>query len=115
MLPTHRPMLCSIDEMKLHEEEVVVSLIHHQVCNQYQCQHIKMRSEQAQIDSTTLNEGYSSNDEDTSTTNADDKAIQTSPYQILFVLQVRELLLMTAMEVIESGDVQAAAAYGDKS
>ena len=67
---------------------------------------------QAQVDSTTLNEGYS-DDEDHSTTNTtDDKAIQTSPYQILFVLQVRESLLMTAMEVIESGDVQAAAAYG---
>ena len=66
---------------------------------------------QAQVDSTTLDEGYS-DDEDTSTTNTtDDKAIQTSPYQILFVLQVRESLLMTAMEVIESGDVQAAAAY----
>ena len=65
---------------------------------------------QAQV---TLNKGYSSNDEDTSTTNTtDDKAIQTSPYQILFVLQVRESLLMTATEVIESGDVQAAAAYG---
>ena len=66
---------------------------------------------QAQVDSTTLDEGYS-DDEDTSTTNTtDDKAIQSSPYQILFVLQVRESLLMTAMEVIESGDVQAAAAY----
>ena len=62
----------------------------------------------------TLDEKYSSNanDEDTSTTNTtDDKAIQTSPYQILFVLNVRESLLMTAMDVIESGDVQAAAAY----
>ena len=70
-----------------------------------------MRSKQAQIDSTIDDEGYSSNDEDTSTFNTDDKAIQSSPYQILFVLQVRESLLMTAMEVIESGDVQAAAAY----
>ena len=65
---------------------------------------------QAQVN--TLNEKYSSNDEDTSTTNtADDKAIQTSPYQILFVLNVRESLLMTAMEVIESGDIQAMDAY----
>ena len=62
----------------------------------------------------TLDDKYSSNanDEDTSTTNtSDDKAIQSSPYQILFVLNVRESLLMTAMDVIESGDVQAAAAY----
>ena len=65
---------------------------------------------QAQVDSTTLNEGYS-DDEDTSTFNTTDN-IQSSPYQMLFVLQVRESLLMTAMEVIESGDVQAAAAYG---
>jgi len=64
---------------------------------------------QAQLDST-IDEGYF-NDEDTSTTTTDDKAIKSSPYQILFVLQVRESLLMTAMEVIESGDVQAAAAY----
>ena len=72
-----------------------------------------MRSEQAQIDSTFDDEGHSSNNEDTSTTNTtDDKATQISPYQILFVLQVRESLLMTAMEIIESGDVQAAAAYG---
>jgi len=72
-----------------------------------------MRSKQAQLDSPHDDEGYSnSNDEDTSTLNIDDKAIQSSPYQILFVLQVRESLLMTAMEVIESGDVQAAAAYG---
>jgi len=69
-----------------------------------------MRSKQAQVDSTLDNEGYSSNDEDTSTTITDDD-IQSSSYQILFVLQVRESLLMTAMEVIESGDVQAAAAY----
>ena len=67
---------------------------------------------QAQVDSTLDDVGYSSNDEDTSTTITDDKAIQISPYQILFVLQVRESLLMTAMEVIESGDVQAAVAYG---
>ena len=66
---------------------------------------------QAQVDSTHDDEGYSSNDEDTSTSNNDDKAIQSSPYQILFVLQVRESLLMTAMEVIESRDVQAATAY----
>ena len=65
---------------------------------------------QAKVDSTHDDEGYS-DDEDTSTTNTtDDKTIQTSPYQILFVLQVRESLLMTA-KVIESGDVQAAAAY----
>jgi len=65
---------------------------------------------QAQVDSTIDDEGYSSNDEDTSTTITTDD-IQSSSYQILFVLQVRESLLMTAMEVIESGDVQAAAAY----
>jgi len=65
---------------------------------------------QAQVDSTHDDEGYS-DDEDSSTTNIDGKAIQTSPHQILFVLQVRESLLMTAMEVIESRDVQAAAAY----
>ena len=68
-----------------------------------------MRSKQAQVDD---DEGYSINDEDTSTFNTDDKAIQSSPYQILFVLQVRDSLLMTAREVIESGNIQAAVAYG---
>ena len=67
-----------------------------------------MRSKQAHV---TLDEKYSSNANDTSTLNTDEKAIQISPYQILFVLNVRESLLMTAMDVIESGDVQAAAAY----
>jgi len=70
-----------------------------------------MRKQSTQLDSTLDDEGYSSNDEDTSTLNTTDDDIQSSPYQILFVLQVRESLLMTAMEVIESGDVQAAAAY----
>ena len=55
---------------------------------------------QAQVDSTLDDEGYSSNDEDTSTIITTDD-IQSSPYQILFVLQVRESLLMTAMEVID--------------
>ena len=74
-----------------------------------------MRKQSIQVDSTLDDEGYSSNDEDTSTFNTTANNIQTSPYQIMFVLQVRESLLMTAIEVIESGDVQAAAAFMNKS